>query len=357
MFPRLCIYPSRLYHNATLLNSIASQQGMSIVAITKCVCADIQIASQFVQAGIKTLGDSRLENLQRLRKHFGPAVELMLVRLPSISQAKEVVHTADISLITEISTAKALNNAAKKLNTIHKLVLMVDVGDRREGLFGELHVFNFITQIKSLRHLKLIGIGANLTCLSGVLPSTKNLSLLSNLSAQIEKQLGYKISVVSTGGSSSVPLLMDKCLPKGINQLRVGCSLLLGRTTGQGDPIKGFQKDSFILEAEIIELQDKPSFPEGDIGRDAFGRVPEFNDIGIRKRAILAVGMQDITTRVICMDKDVYIIGASSDHLVVDVTDSTKHYSVGGVMQFQLHYAALVSAFTSQYVQKDYFKV
>ena len=142
-------------------------------------------------------------------------------------------------------------------------------------------------------------------------------------------------------------------VPKGINQLRLGEAIVLGKETAFGKRIENTYDDVFTYLAEIIELKEKPSVPIGETGIDAFGEKPVFTDRGVRKRAILASGRQDLKVEGIKpRDKDAIVIGASSDHLIIDVSDCRKEYRVGDIMEFDMNYGALLAAFTSEYVEK-----
>ena len=78
-----------------------------------------------------------------------------------------------------------------------------------------------------------------------------------------------------------------------------------------------------LLEAQIIELKSKRSLPIGEIGVDAFGQRPYYEDRGIIRRAILAIGKQDTDPdSMISLDEKIDILGASSDHLILDVSKS-----------------------------------
>lgn len=93
--------------------------------------------------------------------------------------------------------------------------------------------------------------------------------------------------------------------------------------------------------------------PEGNIGLDAFGNKPSFIDKGIMKRAILALGQQDIKLDgLIPKDSEIEILGASSDHLLLNLTECKKLYKIGDTVEFNMNYGCLLAAMTSEYVTK-----
>ena len=51
--------------------------------------------------------------------------------------------------------------------------------------------------------------------------------------------------------------------------------------------------DAITLEAELVEIQTKPSKPIGTTGRNAFGEEVFIEDKGIMRRGILGIGRQD----------------------------------------------------------------
>ncbi|MCC5911515.1 MAG: alanine/ornithine racemase family PLP-dependent enzyme [Clostridiaceae bacterium] len=354
MNPRIDINYDKLKHNANNMVNKYQQHGVHIAAVTKGFCAVPEIAKAIVEAGVKYLADSRVENLIKLKEF---PLEKILLRLPMISQAEKVVQYADISLNSEMETMKALNKYAAAQNKLHKIILMIDLGDLREGIFDEKQIDAIFDELKTLKHIQPIGIGTNLTCFGGVIPDEKNLGRLVNLGKYIEENFDVKLEIISGGNSSSIYLVEESRMVQGINQLRLGEAILLGTESAYGKILEDQYQDVFKLVAEIVEIKEKPSVPIGEIGRDAFGNVPTFNDRGVRQRAILAVGKQDFGMHEITpMDKNISILGSSSDHLIVDITDSSEPLKVGDELQFALGYGALMSLMTSEYVYKNIIK-
>lgn len=349
MYPRIIVDLKKVRENTKIVSDACLQENIDIMGVTKVFCAVPEIAQAEIDGGIKYLADSRIENLERLKDLDAPKV---LLRLPMISQADDVVRFADISLNSEIETIKALNLAAMAVKKHHKIILMIDLGDLREGILPE-QVDTMVAEIVKMPNVILHGIGVNLTCYGGVIPTEKNLGQLTEIAKHIEEKYKLHLEIVSGGNSSSFYLLPQNKLPKGINNLRMGEILVLGRETAYGELIEGMHDDAFIFEAEIVELKEKNSIPTGDIGMDAFGNVPSFEDKGKRMRAILAVGVQDIQpSKIIPLDDGIELLGASSDHMIWDVTDSKEKYKVGDIVKFKLEYGALLSLFTSEYIEK-----
>lgn len=347
-YPKLIVDTKKLQGNVEILVSMAKKRNMEIAGVTKVFCGIPEIAKAYVDGGVKYLADSRIQNLKKLKDFDLPKI---MLRLPMISEAKDTVKYADISLNSELETIRALSNAAKELNKIHKVILMVDLGDLREGYFDDKDIYSAIEEIIKLDGIQITGLGTNLTCYGGVIPNKRILNRLSKLAVDIEEKFNLKLEIVSGGNSSTVYLLEEEL--EGINNLRLGESLVLGTESAYGNQIPGTNSDVFTLEVEVIEIKEKPSVPTEEIGRDAFGKVPTFVDRGIRKRMLCAIGKQDMDLEtIIPLDKDIIVLGGSSDHLILDCTDSSNDYKVGDIVKFNINYVSLLRLMTSEYVEK-----
>lgn len=357
MYPRLVIDLEKLRHNANMLCKMAGERGVTDLAfVTKVFCADTEMVRVLEETPCRYLADSRIENLAR---YPSGGKDRILLRLPMPSQAEEVVQNAEISFNSEITTIHALSAAAKKLGKIHKVVLMVDLGDLREGIFYEnlTLILQTAKEIERDNYLELYGTAFNLTCYGSVLPSPGNFASFISVTRWIEAAIGRSLPFVSGGNSSSIPMLLSKSFPSRINNLRLGESLVLGRETAYGHDIEGMHQDVVVLEAEIIEVQTKPSYPVGEIGVNAFGEKGSYTDIGPRHRAIAAIGRQDMECSGLQpLDPGVTVVGASSDHLILDVTDCEKALEVGDCVRFAMDYAGVLRGFTSNYIDRSYLK-
>lgn len=349
-FPKLIVNYELLKNNVKSMVELCESKGIKVAGVTKVFCGNPLIAKAYVEGGVSFLADSRIENLQRLKEFDLPKI---MLRLPMISEAEKVVEYADISLNSEIETIRALSEKALEKNRIHKIVLMVDLGDLREGFFDEGDLFKAVEKILALKGVKLIGIGTNLTCYGGVIPSMEHMDRLNRLKREIEEKYNIELEIISGGNSSTLHLLAANDL-QGINNLRLGESLVLGTESAYGQQMEGTRNDAFKLQVQIIEVKEKPSVPIGEIGRDAFGQVPTFVDRGVRRRILCAVGKQDVDLDSLYpVDKGLVILGASSDHLILDGSDSEINYKVGDIVEFTMHYVCLLRAMTSEYIKKE----
>jgi len=355
MYPRLNIDIIKLNSNAHKLTEMCKEKGVSVMGVTKVVCADKRIVDVMLQNGFKYFADSRLENFMKYPKYNH--LPKVLLRLPMISEAEKVVEICDISLNSEIATITRLGEAAAAAGKTHGILLMIDLGDLREGIYytNEKKIIETAKLIKKQKFLDFSGVGVNLTCYGSVLPSETNMQKLVEISQVIEKKTGLKSKIISGGNSSSLSMAESGKLPKEINNLRIGEALIRGVETAYGKPFHNLHQNIITLDAEIIEIYEKPSLPEGETGVNAFGEKITYVDKGKGKRAILALGRQDIVEEGITpLIKGLEIIGVSSDHLIMDINKAEVNLAVGDIVPFSLSYGAILAAFTSGYVKRNY---
>ena len=353
MFPRILIDLNKLKDNLGFLIDLCHSQGIKTAIVTKVFCADGRIVDLINSSDADMIADSRTQNLCSMTTQK----PRLLLRIGMQSESEKIIECSEISNQSEIETILMLDKAAEKLGKLHKVILMIDMGDLREGIFNtdREKILRTAQAIHSAKHLELYGVGVNLTCYGGILPDENNLGGLVKIAEWLRSELNEEIPIISGGNSSTMGLLLDHSVPKGINHLRLGESFVLGNDTAIGKPVKGLHTDCFVLEGEIVELQSKPSKPIGRSGPNAFGEYLDYPDRGIMKRAIVAIGRQDVSVDGLTpVDPDVEILGASSDHLLINLTGCDKDYKVGDIIRFIPDYGALLPLFTSKYVDRAY---
>ena len=336
--------------NARNIVGFCADRGILVTGVTKVTCGMPGAARALLRGGVSSLGESRLENVHRVRAD-GVTAPCWLLRIPPLSEVEEIVTSVNISLNSEIGVIRALSAAAERRELIHDILLMVDLGDLREGLWPD-DLLPTVREIMNLSGVRLRGLGTNLTCYGGVLPTAENMQELVDHKHRVEDAFGFGLDILSGGNSSSLDLLRRGGMPEEINNLRLGESLMLGRETAYQTLWPGARADAFVLEAELIEVKEKPSLPIGETGLDAFGEKPVFTDRGKRRRGILNVGREDVKVEGLTpVDRGLTILGASSDHLLLDVT--ARRIAVGDKVDFLVDYGALLAAMTSRYVGKN----
>ncbi|MQY76145.1 MAG: alanine racemase, partial [Spirochaeta sp.] len=352
--PILTVDLQKIEKNARAVVSICREHNITVAGVTKATCGMPQVARAMFRGGIQEIGESRLENIHRFRAS-GINCPLILLRIPPLSEVDEIVASVDISLNSELSVIKGLSVAAERRGIVHEIILMLDLGDLREGIWPD-DLMPMAREIVELSGVRIVGIGTNLTCFGGVIPTSENMGALVEYARALEDRFSLKLRYISGGNSSSLPLLASGKMPEAVNHLRIGEAILLGRETVHRNPWPGTFQDAFLLSSELIELKEKPSLPVGEIGEDAFGFKGTFEDRGNIIRGILNIGREDVNVEGLKpVDRKLTILGASSDHLLLDVTAAGTSLKLGDRVFFEVNYSALLSVMTSAYVQKKAF--
>lgn len=346
--PRLEIDLGKIRHNARMLVDRLGKRGISVSGVTKAALGLPDIAETFLSAGVAGLADSRIENIQTMR-NAGIEAHLTLIRAPMISQAMQVVSNTDVSLNSELDVISELSKAACAIERSHGVLLMVELGDLREGIMPA-DLENMVRRTLTFPNIVLLGIGTNLACRSGVVPDTTNMGELSVLADAMDAIFGPVLKIVSGGNSSNLEWALGIADTGRVNNLRLGESILLGCEPLHRQPIEGLYTDAITLVAEVIESKIKPSQPWGVIAETAFGAKSLVANDGSIFQAIFALGHMDTDPQGLTPPPGIKILGASSDHLVVDC--GYNSLMVGAETVFQLNYSALIRAMASPFVTK-----
>ncbi len=351
MSVRLEINLRKIHHNAHVLVERLAVYGISVTGIAKATLGSPAIAEVFLEAGVTMLGDSRIENIEKMKK-ANISAPMSLIRSPMLSQIERTVEFSDTSFNTELEIIIALSRAAKLVNRTHGIVLMVELGDLREGIMPD-DVEDMVRSIIKLPNIEFKGIGANLACRNGVSPDAINMAELSALADSIDNTFGIAMSIVSGGNSSNLEWIFSE-LTAGhigrINNLRLGEAILLGRNPLDREPIEGLYTDVFKLIGEIIEFKVKPSQPWGEIAHAAFGTPSPIRNQGDISQALLAIGEQDTDTEGLSPPPGFKVLGASSDHIILNAKEN--HLAIGDEIAFGVNYSALLRSMTSPFVSK-----
>lgn len=362
MYPRLEISLEGIENNAKIINDICKEKGVILTGVVKSSNSFeesyVPVAQAMTRAGILSLGDSRLRTLIQMRKR-GFEGHLMMIRIPMQSELKQLVYYADSSLHSERETLIKLNEEAKKQGKTHGVLLMVDLGDLREGIEDEEELFETALLVENeLTSLELLGIGTNLVCYGGVIPDEDNMTRLVALAEHIEEKIDRTLQLISGGASPNMTMLLEDELPERINHLRMGELILLAKdmVESRNMPLEGMSYDNYILKAEVIEIKTKHSHPQGQIYLDAFGKMPTFEDRGRRKRALVALGQRDVgdINGLTPLMEGIEIMGASSDHGILDIEDAKEEIKLGDIISFRTDYQTMMHSIESASVYIGY---
>lgn len=345
---------SKLKHNFEFLKKLLDENGVEWGVVSKLLCGNKMFIQELISLGIKELHDSRISNLKTIKK-LDPTVQTVYIKPPPRNTIKSLVKYADVSFNTDYQTLELISAEAVRQEKLHKAIIMVEMGDLREGVLGE-NLLDFYEKVFRLPNLEIIGLGTNLNCLYGVMPTHDKLVQLSLYRQILELHFKRKIRWISGGSSVTIPLLFKKQVPKGVNHFRVGETLFFGANLFTGKTIKGMKNDVITTHAEIIELQEKPIVPEGLLQENPSGESYEIDPKDYGKtstRALLDIGLLEISPEfLIPIDRSIKIVGASSDILVVDLGGNPKRYKVGQNLKFRLKYMGALGLFNSNYVNK-----
>jgi ornithine racemase len=345
----------KLKTNFIFLDKLFAKHNIKWSVVGKMLCGNTLFMKELINLGITQICDSRVSNL-RVAKELSPNIETIYIKPPPKSQIPGVVSFADISFNTELETIRLLSEEAIKQKKRHKIIIMIELGELREGVMRD-DVVGFYSKVFELPGIEVVGIGTNLSCLYGVLPNHDKLIQLSLYKQLIEAKFNKHIPYVSGGSSVTIPLIGQKLLPKGVNHFRVGETLFLGTDVYNNTTFKNMCNDVFTLYAEIIELIEKPLVPMGEMGTNVEGHSFDFDESQIGKtsyRAIIDLGLLDVEEAHLApVDKNTKFVGASSDMLVVDLGQNRNKLKTGDKLAFSLDYMGVLRIINSKYIDKE----
>ncbi|MCI2083076.1 MAG: alanine racemase [Bacteroidales bacterium] len=350
----LILDTKKLKSNFDYLDAQFKKKNIEWSIVTKMLCGNKLFLSELLKFDCMQVCDSRVSNIREI-KTINPNIEVIYIRPPAKRMIPSIVKYADISMNTEIETIRLLSEEAKKQNKVHKVIIMIELGELREGVLGE-NVINFYENVFNLENIQVVGIGANLSCLYGILPNQDKLVQLCLFKQLIEAKFNKKIRYISGGSSVTIPMMLKNVLPKGINHFRVGETLFLGTNVYDNTKLKKMNSDVFRLYAQIVELKEKPMVPTGETGHNLEGKTFEFDQTNLGKktyRAIVDLGLLDVETNHIRLVKDdMKIVGASSDLSVIDLGENSRNYKVGDLIEFRMDYMGMLRIMNSKYIEK-----
>lgn len=354
-YPNITINREALLFNTRKMVDWCAESGIMVAAVIKGFNAIPAVCEEEARGGVKMLASSRKEHLaevkeMKLKTVDGEDMPTLLIRMPMLSEIEEVIRVCDYSLNSEIATLDALDEEAGKQAKTHKVILMTDLGDLREGWFDVEDLVSAALHVENdLKNIELAGVGTNLGCVGSITPTGEKMDMLVERAEAVEKAIGRKLDIISGGASSSLAPMFDGVMPGRVNMLRIGAGIPIGpndqiKYIYNIEEIGELRGDCITMEAQIIELNTKPTYPIGEIGCNAFGQQMEYEDRGNRKRAILAVGCADYgdICDIIPQLDGASIFGASSDHTILDIEDVAQELKVGDVVKFELRYTAVL---------------
>lgn len=359
----LIVYQDRIKENILSLSDFFNEHNIEWSLITKVFSGDKEflahILTKDVIKNVNSIGDSRLTSLKNLRE-VNPKMKTIYIKPPAKIYADEVVKYADISLNSSFSTILALNEAAKKVNKVHEIIIMIELGELREGV-KRTEIISFYEQVFKLSNIEVIGIGSNLGCMYGVEPSYDKLLQLSLYKELISAKFNKNLKLLSGGTSITLPYIEAQNIPKDINHFRVGEAAFFGVSPLRNKPFENLHTDTFEFKANIIELEEKKIVPDGIIGDANIGHTAQFNEKDIHEKsykAILDFGLLDVNQEDLeAYDSDISFVGITSDMLVIDIgnnktKDGKPKYKVGDKIRLKPNYMGVARLLSSKFIDK-----
>lgn len=352
---RIVIDADVLRENLAAIARMMDAHGATWTLVTKVLCGHVGALQTLASLGVRSVGDTRLENLRAVERSGLPG-ERWYLRPPNVSTAESVVELTDVSLNSEFDALEALNRAGARRDVVHRVVIMVELGELREGVLPS-SLLSFFGRASSLSHLRIIGLGANLGCLSGTVPTPEQLAPLPLYRRLIEHEFDHPLPLVSAGSSVVLSALLQGNVPDGVNHYRIGESVFLG-TDLMGEGTLPGLRNAVTVEAEIVEMKEKNLVPLGEISE---GVIPfenarsESAAPGERGyRALVAIGHLDTDVNGLTpLDPSHQLVGASSDISVVYLGSDPRGLKVGDIVRFRPDYSAFLRGMNGRYVRHE----
>lgn len=344
----------KLQHNYQYLNHLFTTHAIEWGIVSKVFCGSKAYLKEIIDLGIGQVCDSRITNL-KIIKSINRDIETVFIKPPAKRYISSIIKYADASFNTEYETIKMLSDEAQRQNKLHKIIIMIELGELREGVMRE-DFMDFYEKVFKLPNIEIAGIGTNLTCMYGVLPSQDKLIQLCLYEQLIEAKFNKVIPYITGGTSVTIPLIAEGLLPRGVNHFRVGETLYLGTDVYNNKPNPNLSQDVFKLYAEIIELREKPMVPDGNMGHNMNGDQLTFeteHGETTSYRAIIDIGLLDVDeNHIFPTSGAIKVVGSSSDMMVVDLGEEHNHYKVGSLIEFNLDYMGILRIMNCDYVDK-----
>uniref|UniRef100_UPI00404AF49C alanine racemase n=1 Tax=Flavobacterium sp. TaxID=239 RepID=UPI00404AF49C len=361
----LIIHTKNIQENIHFLSDYFKKHNISWSLVTKVFSGDKEflkhvLTDEIIQK-IDSIGDSRLTSLKNL-KAVNPKMQTIYIKPPAKIYADDIVKYANISLNSSYETIVALNEAAKKIDKMHQIIIMVELGELREGV-NRTALITFYESVFLLSNIDVIGIGSNLGCMYGIEPSYDKLLQLSLYKELISEKFNRELKYVSGGTSITLPLVENNTIPKDINHFRVGEAIFFGTSPLDNKKFKELSTDTFEFKANIIELDEKMIVPEGIISDASIGHSADFKGKSSTQKSIKAIldfGILDVDKNNIDpIDSDIKFVGITSDMLVIDIgtnktKDGKKKYSIGDKISFKPNYMAVARLLNSKFIDKKF---
>ncbi|MBR6473649.1 MAG: alanine racemase [Firmicutes bacterium] len=344
-YPRVTCDLGIVRRNTSEVMQRAESAGIEVAGVVKCVNGLPEVAKVLQDAGCRWIATSRMDQFIKMRE-AGITAPFMLIRVPMLSEVPEVIDLCDVSLNSDMLLLEALDAEACAKNKTHNVILMAEVGDLREGFWDRDELIDAARFTETARGLHLLGLGMNIGCYGSVAATKDKMQELVDAAELVEAAIGRRLEVLSGADTTAFPRVLDHTMPERINNMRLGEILVIGRDLQDlyDCPTPFLDRTAWHLQAEVLEVHRKPTHPIGELCTDAFGHKQVYTDRGIRKRALLGIGRLDYAfpEELIPTEPGIEVIGASSDHTIIDIEDCSRELKAGDIVEFEIRYTALL---------------
>ena len=357
-YPRLHVDLAAVTDNASVMRREMAARGITVCGVSKVADASLPVAEAYMKGGLSQIAGSRVSQV-RAFKQAHPEWTTLLLRAPSFCDIPAAVTWADLTVVTDRETAKRLNEEAARQGRIPGVLIMADIGDRRDGVTDPAELTELGRFIEDCGSLKLAGIAANYCCISGLLPDDDNLGLFADFAEMLASAVGHPLEIVSGGNSTLLLRIYSGAgLPGIINHIRLGGTVInpYNMKRNRGFAFPGLNMDTVRLEAQISEIRIKPPSPMSQPGRNWRGQQVSFPGAGVRRRAVINLGCMDVGDpgSLLPCEEGITVIASSSDHTVLDVTECKRPLRTGDAVSFRLGYEGLMRCFAGSHVSIEY---
>ena len=213
-YPQLEIDLSALRSNAQHIVRRCHDRHIRVCGVVKGADGLPEVARTLRQCGADELGTSRLEQVEKCRA-AGIGGPWLLIRIPGLTELPDVVRLCETSLQSERVTLDALEEECVLQGKTHRVIVMADLGDLREGFWDKDEMVDVCVHVeRELPHVVLAGIGVNLTCYGSTKPTPEKMQELLAIADRIERRIGRKLEIVSGGATSSYTLVHWDTMPE-----------------------------------------------------------------------------------------------------------------------------------------------
>lgn len=321
----LVVDKKKISENVSQILDRCHKAGVSLLTVFKEGTIRRRLLEVLFEAGVDRLGVAHYPNpAYRIPRQ----VEKILLYLTPWSALDEIVSSYDMSFQSDPDTVERLAVAAARQKVRHRVLLVAEAGDLRDGLpMEELCDLAAKVAKRHSPNIEISGIAANFACLNDSLPTKEIFIKLVECTNSLKERLKTDNPVLSVGGSDVLEWIdRGNRLPTEVTEIRCGTAVLLGTYPYSDNPIPGTNTDTITLEAEVLECRVKQ------------GRVRAVMDFGT-----LDTSPEDVRIPLEGMSFE----GASSGYTVFDVTECKAPVKTGMHLSFRLNYHSLSRAFLS----------